>query len=71
MPTIHRTIVRPIITEKGTFNTAVTGFSEYSAVTVLLRDEGGEVLGGLLGAIWGGWLSVSILWVSAPLRGRG
>jgi len=53
------------------FNTAVTGFSEYHSVTILLRDERDEVLGGLLGAIWGGWLSISILWVTAPLRGRG
>jgi GNAT superfamily N-acetyltransferase len=55
----------------NTFNAAVTGFSEYSSVTVLLRDEGGEVLGGLLGHIWGGWLGIAILWVSEPLRGRG
>ena len=53
------------------FNTAITGFSEYHSVTILLRDERDEVLGGLLGAIWGGWLHVAILWVTAPLRGRG
>jgi GNAT superfamily N-acetyltransferase len=54
-----------------TFNVAVTGFAEYHAVSIFLRDERDEVLGGLLGAIWGGWLSVQILWVTEPLRGRG
>ena len=38
------------------FNVAVTGFSEYHSVTIVLRDGRDEVLGGLLGAIWGGWL---------------
>src|SRR5262245_41043678 len=55
----------------NTFNTAVTGFTEYHSVTILLRDDRDEVLGGLLGAIWGEWLHVAILWVTEPLRGRG
>ena len=40
-------------------------------MSVFLRDEHDEVLGGCLGAIWGGWLSVHILWVTEALRGRG
>jgi GNAT superfamily N-acetyltransferase len=39
--------------------------------TFNVRDEHEEVLGGLLGDIWGGWLHVAILWVAEPLRGRG
>jgi GNAT superfamily N-acetyltransferase len=54
-----------------TFNTAVTGLAEYHTVSIFLRDELDEVMGGLLGAIWGGWLHVAILSVSEPLRGRG
>ena len=53
------------------YNGAVTGYSEYHAVSVFLRDERDEILGGLLGNIWGGWLHVAILWVSEPLRGKG
>jgi GNAT superfamily N-acetyltransferase len=55
----------------NTFNVAVTGFAEYHAVSIFLRDERDEVLGGLLGSIWGGWLQVGILWVTEPLRGQG
>ena len=54
-----------------TFNVGVTGFAEYHTVSVFLRDARDEVLGGLLGSIWGGWLHVAILWVAEPLRGRG
>lgn len=54
-----------------TFNVAVTGFAEYHTVSIFLRDERDEVLGGLLGTIWGGWLNVGLLWVAEPLRGRG
>jgi GNAT superfamily N-acetyltransferase len=53
------------------FNVAVTGLAEYHTLSVFLRDEHEEVLGGLLGNIWGGWLHVAILWVAEPLRGRG
>ena len=54
-----------------TFNVAVTGLSEYHSVSVFLRDDHDEVLGGCLGAIWGGWLSINFLWVAESLRGRG
>jgi len=54
-----------------TYNVAVTGLAEYHSVSIFLRDEHAEVVGGLLGAIWGGWLHVAILWVAEPLRGRG
>jgi GNAT superfamily N-acetyltransferase len=54
-----------------TFNVAVTGLHGYHSVSVFLRDEHDEVLGGCLGEIWGGWLSVNFLWVAEPFRGRG
>jgi GNAT superfamily N-acetyltransferase len=54
-----------------TYNVGVTGLTEYSPVNLFLRDGGEEVLGGLLGAIWGGVLYVRILWVARALRGQG
>jgi len=53
------------------FNVAATRHAEYHSVSVFLRDERDEVLGGLLGTIWGGWLHVSNLWVAEPLRRSG
>jgi ribosomal protein S18 acetylase RimI-like enzyme len=53
------------------YNIAVTGMQDYSPVNFFLRDQGDEVVGGLIAQIWGGVLHVRFLWVSEPLRGRG
>jgi GNAT superfamily N-acetyltransferase len=52
-------------------NVAVTGYSYYSPLAILLRDERGAVLGGALGDIWGDWLDLAFLWVAEPFRGQG
>jgi len=52
-------------------NIAATGHAAYYPVGFYLRDARGEVMGGLLGEIWGGWLHVSYLWVAEPARGAG
>lgn len=51
-------------------NVAVTGLSDYHASNFLLRSPRGELLGGLFGAIWGGWLHITFLWVSESVRGQ-
>lgn len=53
------------------YNVAVTGIPEYSPANFVLRSERGEVLGGLLAVIWGGWLRVATLWVSEIARRQG
>jgi len=60
-----------IVDHLDLYNVAVTGLSEYSPVSLFLRDQGDEVLGGLLGSIWGGVLYVRMLWVAQALRGQG
>jgi GNAT superfamily N-acetyltransferase len=52
-------------------NVAITGQAEWYPVAFFLRDEKGEVLGGLLGDIWAAWLHVRTLAVAAPVRGHG
>jgi len=52
-------------------NIAATGHAAYYPVGFYLRDARGEVLGGLLGEIWGGSMSVTYLWVAEPARGAG
>lgn len=52
-------------------NIAATGHAANYPVGFYLRDGRGEVLGGLLGEIWGGWMYVSHLWVAEPVRGAG
>jgi ribosomal protein S18 acetylase RimI-like enzyme len=36
-----------------------------------VRDDGGEIVGGILADIWGGWLYISYLWVAPELRKQG
>jgi ribosomal protein S18 acetylase RimI-like enzyme len=52
------------------FNVGVTGESTYYPVNFFVRNRRGEVMGGLLGAIWGGWLHITYLWVDPAVRGQ-
>lgn len=49
-------------------NVAVTQIPEFYVVNFVLREESGELRGGLRGDIWGGWLHISFLWVDKPVR---
>jgi len=60
-----------IVNGLDNFNIATNGLPAYFPVNFVLRSDKGEVLGGLLGQIWGGWLQVSYLWVSDVVRGQG
>jgi GNAT superfamily N-acetyltransferase len=60
-----------IVDNLDAFNIAATGLAAYYPVNLFLKTGNGEVLGGLLGLIWGGWLHVRTLWVAEALRGGG
>lgn len=55
----------------GAFNAASTGRTDYYPCQIFLRGKRGDVLGGLLGYLWYGWLFVAYLWVDDHLRGQG
>jgi GNAT superfamily N-acetyltransferase len=76
----HRVVLEPhapdhlkqIVQEGlGLYNVAVTGLAEYYPVSIFLKDEHDEILGGVLGHIWGKWLHVAFLWVAECVRQRG
>lgn len=54
-----------------TYNETHVGPSGMRALAVLLRDERGEVIGGLWGRTSYGWLFVELLHVPETLRGGG
>jgi ribosomal protein S18 acetylase RimI-like enzyme len=62
---------RVVVDHLDTYNVAVTGLAEFAEVNLFLRDGDDEVVGGLLGAVWGGVLYVRFLWVGGPRRGQG
>jgi ribosomal protein S18 acetylase RimI-like enzyme len=53
------------------YNIAATGAADWCPVNFVLRGARGDVLGGLLGQLWGGWLHVTYLWVAEAARGAG
>ncbi len=60
-----------VIENLGNHNVAATGAAAFYQVRYYLRTPDGEILGGLLGDIWAGWLHISILWIAEPARGQG
>ncbi len=70
-----RTAQRRLSSSSSTAST--TSISRRQASTPIipvqyyLRGDDDEVLGGLLGYIWGDWMHISSLWVAVPARGKG
>jgi ribosomal protein S18 acetylase RimI-like enzyme len=60
-----------IVNGVDNFNIAATRLPDYFPINFLLRGERGDVLGGVLGQLWGGWLHVTYLWVAEKARGAG
>jgi GNAT superfamily N-acetyltransferase len=52
-------------------NVAATQRPDFHAVGFVLHGDDGELQGGLLGELWGGWLHIGYVWVAEPLRRRG
>ena len=70
-PSLEDATRRVIVDSLDSFNMRATGVREFFPVTFVVRGERGEVLGGLLGHLWGGWLQVNVLWVAEEIRGLG
>ncbi|MDQ0465297.1 ribosomal protein S18 acetylase RimI-like enzyme [Caulobacter ginsengisoli] len=52
-------------------NLAMTGVHDWQPVGLVLRTGQGELAGGLMGHVWGGWLDIKTLWIAEPFQGRG
>jgi mutator protein MutT len=53
------------------YNREFLGETGYSRMGVFVRNERGEIMAGLVGSTYAGWLFVADLWVHAELRRRG
>jgi len=60
-----------IVENVDLYNVAATRLHEWWPVNVVMRAEQGDLIGGLLGQLWGGWLQVFHLWVADTMRGQG
>ncbi|SRR6266566_7647059 len=70
-PFIDEAARRFIVEGVDFYNIAATGLPNWFPVNFVLRGERGDVLGGLLGYLWGSWLHVDHLWVAEAARGAG
>lgn len=52
-------------------NASITGDPQFKKLAIFLRDETGEIAGGLLGETYWGWLFVNALWIDHKLRRKG
>jgi ribosomal protein S18 acetylase RimI-like enzyme len=66
---IHGPARRAVTKGLVAFNKKAVGISDYGLLTITLRD-GKEIVGGLTGMIWLGWLYVEILWIDGKYRGK-
>ncbi len=64
-PPEDRRVIRSAV---DSWNVAATGVDDDQDVCIFLRDEHSRILGGLLGAVWGGWLHIQFLWVDPSLQ---
>ncbi len=53
------------------FNRLHVEEDNYQKLAVFLRDNQNNIVGGLLGETFWGWLHIGILWMSEDLRGKG
>jgi len=54
-----------------TFNIAVTGIDDWRALAIFVRDDAGNIVAGITGGTWAGYLDIKNLWVCERLRGQG
>ena len=53
------------------FNFATVGYNDFQPLIIVLRDELGQIAGGLIGSTWWGWLYIDLLFVPEVFRGQG
>jgi GNAT superfamily N-acetyltransferase len=53
------------------FNRVQTGNETPRQVAYFFRDEGGQIVGGVQGSLWGRSMHIDALWVDDSQRGRG
>lgn len=53
------------------FNMRMMNDWDYKPVHIFLRDNNGQIQGGIIGGIWRGWFHITFLWVEEAIRKQG
>jgi GNAT superfamily N-acetyltransferase len=61
-----------IYSELGNNIVEKTGISELGRpIRIFMRNKENNIVGGIVGDVFGGWLYISLLWIEKSLRGKG
>ena len=63
--------LRYILDSIRTYNLKVSGHERPRPVACFLRDEEGQIIGGVQGDLWGSSMHIAALWVAETERGKG
>ena len=55
----------------NSYNVAVTGIVDWYPLAIFVRDDAQQIVAGINGGMWGGYLEIKNLWVHENLRGQG
>ena len=53
------------------FNKELVGADEHTPLNIIEYDENGNIIGGIIGGTYWGWMYVDVLWLDEKFRGRG
>ncbi len=53
------------------YNVEQTGGLDFRKLNIFVRDSDGEIIGGLVGGTYWGWLYIDLLWIDEPVRHLG
>jgi GNAT superfamily N-acetyltransferase len=70
-PFIEKEARQFIVDGVDNFNIAAISLPDYFPVNFVLRGERGDLLGEVLGQLWGNWLQITYLWVAETSRSAG
>ncbi|MGI8655879.1 MAG: GNAT family N-acetyltransferase [Pyrinomonadaceae bacterium] len=63
--------VRRISEGLGKYNLEQTGRNDFRKLNIFVRDGDGEIIGGVIGGTYWGWLYVDLLWIDERARHLG
>jgi GNAT superfamily N-acetyltransferase len=52
-------------------NMVRTGRRDFRPLALFVRDDQGDIVAGLSGFTWAGWVEIKLVWVRADRRGQG
>jgi GNAT superfamily N-acetyltransferase len=67
---VHGPARRRIVKGLLDYNARAAGKDKYRPLTITLR-RGKDIVGGVTGSSWMGWLYVEVLWIADKFRGQG